>query len=175
MLIRVANIEDTKNIAVLKQQVWIATYAVDGIRNEFSNYALRAFTPKNIRSTIQDKNRIILIAENNNHLVGHVEIALNEKCPVELENDCPEIAVLYVLERFMGKGIGKMLLHEAIEKIKELGYKSTWLTVYHKNHKALEFYQRNHFIPIGFTNFVMDGNRYENKVMILELDKLSLK
>jgi diamine N-acetyltransferase len=171
VIIRFANIEDSKNITVLKQQVWIATYAVEGIRNEFSNYVLTEFTPEKIRSTIQDKNRIILIAENNNHLVGCVEIALNEKCPVELGNDCPEIAVLYVLERFMGKGIGKMLLHEAIEKIKKLGYKSTWLTVYYKNHKALEFYQRNHFISIGSTNFVMDGNRYENKVMILELDK----
>lgn len=170
MHIRKANLDDVLNLAVLKQQVWIATYAEEGIRTEFSRYVLDKFTFENIQKTIQDKNRVIYIAENNNHLIGCVEIALNEKCPIEIKTDCPEIAVLYVLERFKGKGIGKFLLRKTIEHIKELGHKSVWLTVYHKNHRALEFYHRNDFIPIGSTFFKMDSNRYENKVMMLELE-----
>jgi len=155
---------------VLKQQVWITTYAVEGIRTEFSNYVLDAFRVENILRTLEDKSRIIIIAEIDNHLVGCVEIALNEKCPVELESDFPEIAVLYVLERFKGRGIGKMLLEESFEHMQSLNYKAAWLTVYHKNLSALEFYQKNQFKTIGSTNFVMDGNKYENKVLLRTLD-----
>jgi ribosomal protein S18 acetylase RimI-like enzyme len=127
---------------------------------------LSEFTIENIRKTIQDTSRVMLIAETGSHLVGCIEIALNEKSPVKLEVDCPEIAVLYVLERFKGKGAGKMLLEKAIQNIKNLGHNAVWLTVYHKNLSALEFYRKNQFRTVGSTNFVMDGNKYENFVMI---------
>lgn len=167
MHIRKANLDDVLNLAVLKQQVWIATYAEEGIRAEFSKYVLDTFTVDNIQKNIQDKNRIVLVAENDNHLVGCVEIALKARCPVENEANSPEITVLYVLERFIGKSIGKRLLEKAIEQIKEFGSKSTFLTVYHKNHKALEFYKRYGFKSIGSTNFIMDGNSYLNNILSL--------
>ena len=170
MLIRRANIDDVLNITVLKQQVWIATYAEEGIRTEFSRYVLDAFTVENIKNTIKDSSRIILIAENKNHLIGCVEIALNEKCPVELQQDCPEIVVLYVLDRFKGRGIGKLLLEKAIEYIQRLNHSAVWLTVYHKNQMALEFYLKNQFKIIGSTDFIMDGNRYENSVLLRKIN-----
>jgi GNAT superfamily N-acetyltransferase len=169
MQIRKATPNDIYNLAVLKQQVWIATYAEEGIRTELSKYVLSEFTIENIRKTIQDTSRVMLIAETGSHLVGCIEIALNEKSPVKLEVDYPEIAVLYVLERFKGKGAGKMLLEKAIQNIKNLGHNAVWLTVYYKNHKALEFYLRNGFKSIGSTYFVMDGNRYKNDVMLKQL------
>lgn len=169
MIFRRANINDADNIAVLKQQVWIATYAVEGIRSEFSKYVLTAFTVENVQNTIKDNFREIIVAEINNHIVGCVEIALNEKCPVALEKDCPEIAVLYVLERFIGNNIGKKLLDKAIEYIQSINHNSLWLTVYHENQKAIDFYLRNQFKIIGSTDFVMDGNRYENKLMFREV------
>ncbi|NHB67155.1 GNAT family N-acetyltransferase [Perlabentimonas gracilis] len=170
MQIRRANTKDIYNIAVLKQQVWIATYAEEGIRTEFSKYVMSEFTYENIKKTLEDKSRVMLIAETESHLLGCIEIALNEKCPVEIEIDCPEIAVLYVLERFKGKGIGRMLLEKSFEHMQSLNYKAAWLTVYHKNFSALEFYQKNQFKTIGSTNFVMDGNKYENKVLLRILD-----
>lgn len=170
MQIRRANTKDIYNIAVLKQQVWIATYAEEGIRTEFSKYVMSEFTYENIKKTLEDKSRVMLIAETESHLLGCIEIALYEKCPVEIEIDCPEIAVLYVLERFKGMGIGKMLLEESFKQVQSLNYKAVWLTVYHKNLGALEFYRKNQFKTVGSTYFVMDGNKYENKVLLRNLD-----
>ncbi len=35
---------DLKNLAVLKQQVWISTYATEGIIEEYSSYVLSEFS-----------------------------------------------------------------------------------------------------------------------------------
>lgn len=170
LVIRKADINDIKNIAVLKQQVWISTYAVEGIRTEFSNYVLSEFTLKNIQETILDMNKMLLIAQIDNHIIGCVEIDLKSKCPIPLEQDYPEITVLYVLERFSGIGTGSKLLIKALSELKKMNFKSTWLTVYHENERAIKFYMKRDFKMIGVTDFEMDGNKYENKVMLVEIE-----
>ncbi|MBI3233349.1 MAG: GNAT family N-acetyltransferase [Bacteroidetes bacterium] len=165
IIIRGAEQQDVANIAVLKQQVWIATYADRGIRVEFSDYVLSEFTQEKVSRAISDKNKVILIAEIDNHCVGCAEIAFNTKCPVE-SIDAPEITTLYVLERFLGQGIGKILLTKAIIIVKRMNFEDVWLTVFHQNDRAISFYKKNGFTEIGKTHFVMDGNYYENIVMI---------
>ena len=166
--IRKADLGDASNLTVLKQQVWIATYAVEGIRTEFSDYVLSTFTVEKIRNSILDNNKFIYIAEIDNHLIGCLEIAFNVKCPVETETG-PEIAVLYLLERYTGMGIGKTLLNRSLSLCDELKFISVWLTVYLKNEKAINFYLKQNFIDAGTTYFEMGGNRYENKIMIRKI------
>ncbi|MHC1774464.1 MAG: N-acetyltransferase family protein [Lentimicrobium sp.] len=164
--IRQAEPGDVPNLTVLKQQVWIATYATEGIRTEFSRYVLDEFTEENTRRQIEDERKLILIAEINEHLLGCIELAFNEVCPAGAVSG-PEIAVLYVLERFCGKGIGKALLDQAVMKLKNAGYTNAWLTVYYKNENAIGFYKRQHFTEVGKTFFNLGENQYENKVMML--------
>ena len=166
--IRKADLGDASNLAVLKQQVWIATYAVEGIRTEFSDYVLSEFTVENTRNTILNNNKFIYVAEIDNHLIGCLEISFNVKCPVETETG-PEIAVLYVLERYTGMGIGKTLLNRALSLCNELKFNSVWLTVYHKNERAINFYLKQKFNDQGSTYFEMGGNQYENKVMVRKI------
>lgn len=166
--IRKSDLGDVSNLTVLKQQVWIATYAVEGIRTEFSDYVLSEFTTENIRKSIQDSNKLIYIAEIDKHIIGCVEIDFNAKCPVETKTG-PEIAVLYILERFIGMGIGKILLDKSILFCKEMDFKTVWLTVYYKNERAINFYVKNRFKEAGNTYFEMGGNRYENKVMVRKI------
>lgn len=166
--IREADLMDVMNLAVLKQQVWIATYALEGIRNEFSVYVLTEFTPENVRKDVMDSNKLIYIAEIDHHIIGCVEIEFDSKCPVKSEKG-PEISVLYVLERFTGMGIGQQLLDQAFMFCKELSIDSVWLTVYHKNERAIKFYLKNRFKESGKTYFELVNNRYENKIMTREI------
>jgi ribosomal protein S18 acetylase RimI-like enzyme len=168
LIIRPAEPEDVPNLTVLKQQVWIATYATEGIRTEFSRYVLDEFTEENTRRQTGDEQKLVLLAEMNDHLLGCIELSFNEVCPVEAVSG-PEIAVLYVLERFCGKGIGKALLDQVVIKLKNAGYTNVWLTVYYKNENALGFYKRQNFTEIGKTWFNLGGNQYENKVLMLKI------
>lgn len=169
LTIRRANINDLSNLAVLKQQVWISTYATQGITNEFSNYVLSEYSLNNVRETIADKNRIILIASINDCVIGCAEILLSSECPVSLGAASAEILTLYVLERFHGLGIGKKLLDECIEEFKRHNLAIVWLTVYYKNQNAFRFYIKHKFKKVGHTYFSLGNNKHKNYVMVKEI------
>jgi len=164
--IRNAELSDIENLTVLKLQVWIATYATEGIRKEFADYVLSEFTIEKTQNTILDTNLITLIAESDNHLIGCIEIKFNSIDAIPQVKDHPEISVLYVLERFFRVGVGTKLLKEALSIIKKMNFHSAWLSVYYKNERAISFYRKNNFDIIGATFFKMQKNQYENKVMV---------
>jgi diamine N-acetyltransferase len=164
--IRIAVSSDMANLVVLKQQVWVATYAEEGIRAEFSDYLLTTFTLENEKALLENPLKKTLVAEQNGHLIGCAVIAFDEECPIPVTGRIPEIAVLYVLERFTGMGLGKNLLDKALREIKQSGFDAAWLTVYHKNERAINFYKKYGFTDIGIAFFKMQGNQYENRVLI---------
>lgn len=169
IIVRNAELGDVENLTVLKQQVWISTYAVDGIRTEFSSYVLSAFTPDNIKRILLSNDYLTLVAEQDNHIVGCVEMNLHPENSIAEVKGMPEITVLYVLERFCGMGVGQKLLNTAFDLLKDKGYASAWLSVLYSNERALKFYNKNGFKDVGEIFFEMDGNKYENRVMMRNL------
>jgi len=168
--IRRATLRDALNLTVLRQQVWIATYATEGIREEFSQYVLSSYTPAKMQLLLESNDRVLLIAEIDDHLVGYVEIAFSNQCPIDPAFG-PEICVLYVLERFLGQGIGYQLLTEAEKTILDQGAKRVWLDSYYENERALSFYERQGFKRVGTSYFEEMKSKYENVVMMKELGK----
>lgn len=164
--IRSAIGSDVINVSVLKQQVWISTYAEDGIRDDFSKYVLDEYSPTKILKVIQDTSKMTLLAEINNILVGCVEINLVAEKVNETSRSGLEINNLYILERFQNQGIGKVLLDKSVEITRYLDYSVSWLTVYFKNEKAIRFYERNSFKSVGQKDFILDGKNYTNLVMV---------
>jgi ribosomal protein S18 acetylase RimI-like enzyme len=164
--IRQATLNDLNNLAVLKQQVWISTYATDGLINEFSEYVLSEYSIENEQKSIASKEKLTLIATCNDCLVGCVEILLLPQKPIENIEPCIEISTFYILERFQKQGIGKKLLRECLNIIEQLKYRKVWLTVYYKNQNAIDFYLKQEFKTIGETNFVLGNNKHKNFIMI---------
>ena len=166
VIIREAVVGDAENLAVLKQQVWISTYAVEGIRQEFSSYVLSEFSKDQVHNVLLQKQNRTLLAILNGHIVGCIECCLKASSPDGILPCCPEITVLYVLDGFSGQGVGYQLLMSALELIKNKGYNKTWLSVYHENKRAINFYQANQFNKGGEIFFELDTNKYKNWVML---------
>ncbi|TKG89033.1 GNAT family N-acetyltransferase [Puteibacter caeruleilacunae] len=168
--IRKAEVSDYKNLAVLKQQVWISTYATEGLVEEFSDYVLTEYSQEKVRESILDEQKVILLATLDGKLVGCSEIAITPEQPMSEINPCHEITTLYVLERFQGRGVGKKLLLDSFKQIKALGGEKTWLTVYHENENAIAFYRRLKFDHIGDTNFQLGDGLYRNLIMLKRIE-----
>lgn len=167
--IRKATPSDLNNLAVLKQQVWISTYAIDGLIEEFSSYVLAEYSVENVRKSITNKDKLTLIATCNGCLVGCVEILLSPKNPVKEVEPCIEISTFYILERFQGAGIGKKLLTECLKVIERLNHTKVWLSVYYKNQNAIDFYLRQGFNHIGEMDFILGEGKHKNYIMIRDI------
>lgn len=160
---------DLLNLAVLKMQVWISTYATEGIIEEYSSYVLSEFSIESVGKSIIDKDKLTLIATNEGRIIGCAEILIKPASPCPSVEPCPEITTLYVLERFQGLGVGKLLLAECINFLKELKFENIWLTVYFRNEKAIKFYSKQNFTQIGEMDFQLGNSKYKNHILMRKI------
>jgi hypothetical protein len=68
--IRPAQPEDAKALAVLATQVWLHTYATEGVTVEIAEYVLSELRPEKFIATLNDPSRHVFVAEQERSLLG---------------------------------------------------------------------------------------------------------
>lgn len=162
---RAATHEDALCIGVLATQVFLDTYAPQGVRPDLAREALACYSPELMAAHLADPGVHFMLAESKDHLVGFLELALNRPCPV-LSEATAEIARLYVQRNFHRHGIGQALSAHAERIAHAHGHSALWLTAWSGNAPALAFYPRLGYADIGRTHYVIEGQSYENRVFI---------
>ncbi|MEE4308007.1 GNAT family N-acetyltransferase [Pseudomonas viridiflava] len=168
--LREAMIEDSMCVAVLGLQVFLDTYATDGIRESIAREALEAFSRKSIAGIIAQPEAFIIVAESRGHLVGFAQVALRTAHEMIDEVQAAELQRLYVQERFTGLGVGKRLLKAAEQQAALGGALLLWATVWVGNDRALDFYPQMGYGLEGAPIYVFQGEAHENRLYAKRLD-----
>lgn len=158
-MIRNATEKDSLNLAALSIQVWLHSYATDGLRQEISKYVMSTFTEQYFAELLNNPNYRILAFIENNHLVGYIMANLQSVWEEALNGY--EIEKLYVQQHFQGKGIGRALLSEMSIRCGGTYWLSTWV----HNEKAIGFYKHLGFLDIGCKNFQIEGASHKNRIL----------
>lgn len=164
MLIRLGQRRDAANLSALAIQVWLHTYATEGISSLISRYVLSEFTPEKFEALLSDESSAVLVAEAGENLVGYATVTTGTACPV-VTSAKVELATLYVQEPFIGKGVGGALLSQAEHWARQRTNTSVWLTVNSKNFHAISFYAKHGYTKLGITYFELGSQKHENLVL----------
>jgi ribosomal protein S18 acetylase RimI-like enzyme len=159
---------DVIKLSVLYKQVYIKTYGVEGVSDEFANFITVQFSPERLADTITNGPSAILVAEYAGNLVGVAEIEFGKKSHAGNVTGA-ELNKLYILDWFCGRGIGQRLLEEVENLVKTTGETLLWLWVLETNERAISFYRRSDFTVIGDASFKMEANTYNNRVMVKKI------
>ncbi|AUH52876.1 GNAT family N-acetyltransferase [Chromobacterium sp. ATCC 53434] len=164
--IRAARPEDASSLAALSIQVWLSAYAVDGVRQALADYVFDAFTPAKLAALIADPARRLLVIELNGHLLGYTQLKLDSPCD-GFDGPALEMERLYLSESHTGRGLGRRLTMAARQWASSLaGQPRLWLTVWHRNARAIAFYRRMGMAVHGEWHFELEGARHLNYVML---------
>ncbi|MBS7846403.1 GNAT family N-acetyltransferase [Pseudomonas fluorescens] len=155
-------------------QVFLDTYATEGIRSAIAKEALHAFAPESIAQLIAEPRTALIVAEVNNHLVGFAQIQLEAGHAMIDAANVAELQRLYIQERFTGRGIGNQLLHAAEQRAASAGaallWATVWATVWAGNARALGFYPRRGYAVLGAPTYTFQGETHENRLFGKALD-----
>ncbi len=162
--IRHAIPQDALCIGVLGMQVFLDTYATEGIRCAIAKQALHAFAPESIAQLIEQPGTALVVAEVNNHLVGFAQIQLGTGHALIDTPNVAELQRLYIQERFTGQGIGVQLLQAAEQLAAHEGAAMLWATVWVGNERALGFYPRRGYAVLGAPTYTFQGESHENRL-----------
>ena len=164
-LVRHANPEDAARLAVLAAQVWLHTYATQGVSSVIADYVLAELTPQAFADKLCKPNTTTLVAERNAHLLGFAVVQRNMPCEAA-PTATVELETLYVQAHCKAQGIGSRLLKEAQVLAAADAQSPLWLTVNAQNPAAIGFYVHHNFERAGMTHFILGGTAHENLVML---------
>jgi len=165
--VRPAVAADARTLAALAIQVWLDTYATDGMNDLLASHVLGEFTPAKFAASIEDAGTCLLVAEIDRHLVGYALVRFGVAQPLVASTDT-ELCTLYVQEPFTGCGVGSALLREVRAAVRErTGTEALWLSVNVRNRRACDFYEKHGLVEKGRTHFVLGEGRHENHVLAL--------
>lgn len=173
VLLRPAEPNDALCLSVLAMQVFLDTYATDGIRPEIAREVLSGYSQAVFAKAIADTGSSIVVAQVKGHMVGFAQVTLGATHELAPAGKQAELLRLYVQEPFTGSGVGTQLLAAAEHKAKQHGATVLWLTPWVHNHRALAFYARRGYQDYGLTYFTFEDESHENRVCAKSLNESS--
>jgi GNAT superfamily N-acetyltransferase len=169
--LRAATAADATTLAVLGTQVFLDTYAPDGVRPALADEVLAHHAPAVVAARLADPATHVLVAERKGHLLGFAELRRPAPAPLPGAGDGPaaEVVRLYVLPAHQGRGLGRRLLQAAQDEAARRGDALAWLTAWDGNRRALAFYARCGWRDIGAVEYRFGDERYGNRVLVRAL------
>lgn len=154
---------DASSLAALAIQVWLHTYATQGIRSAGADYVLAEFTAENFKAHIANPSEELWVAESNQLLIGYALLKFGAQCPIAVKTQI-QLATLYVQAHFIGQGIGAALLAHCHNRLP--ADETLWLMANAQNARAIAFYKQHGYTQAGLTYFELSGERHENVVLV---------
>ncbi|MCE3273113.1 MAG: Acetyltransferase, family [Ramlibacter sp.] len=156
---------DALTVAALAMQVFLDTYATEGVRPDLAREAFGEYSEQAFLGRITDPNRRFILAEMQQALVGFAEVNSGPReAPVPGLHGV-ELVRLYVQPQAQRSGVGAALLDAAEKLALSAGAPALWLTVWEGNRRALAFYARSGYADMGATVHAFEGREYANRVV----------
>ncbi len=162
--LRPAHDDDVLCLSVLAMQVFLDTYATEGIRPAIAREVLSTFSQAAFSQALVAHDAAVIVAEHMGHLVGFAHVTMGTSHELAPAGQQAELLRLYVQEPFTGQHVGTRLLHEAERVAAAAGATVLWLTPWVHNHRALAFYASRGYRDCGPTMFCIEGEEHENRV-----------
>lgn len=143
--IRVARSEDLVPLVEMAKTAFLQAFTANNKLENVISYLDEAFTQDQFSKELSEPASTFYIAEINKEIIGYTKVNL---VPAQTDIHDPEsveIARLYVLEEYLGIGLGQELLDLAISFSRKHRKKYIWLGVWEHNPRAIRFYQKNGF------------------------------
>ncbi|MGE6388522.1 N-acetyltransferase family protein [Pseudomonas sp. NPDC078416] len=172
--LRPATPADVLTIAALGIQVFMDTYATEGVRDAIAREVLESFAPETIAAMIERPDSVFLLAEARQHLVGFAQVCLQADHALVGDQHAAELNRLYVQERFTGRGLGWQLLQHAEIEASARGASKLWATVWVGNSRALLFYPRQGYENAGSPMYRLQAETHENVLFCKSLKPMEL-
>lgn len=164
--IRKAKLDDAICISVLGMQIFLDTYAPEGMRLSLAEEVLHNFSPPLIAEIMAKPDTTFIVAEANEHILGFAQMSAHAKHELVPFADATELNRLYIHEKFTRRGLGRQLLHQAEKTAVENGTTALWLTAWVGNARALAFYSSQSYEEAGSTLYTFQDEHYENRLFV---------
>ncbi|WP_422361844.1 GNAT family N-acetyltransferase [Reichenbachiella sp.] len=171
IVIRKISNSDVENLQEIGKNTFFDTFSADNSKENMETYLNTKFSLQQLTEELNNENSEFYFAELEKQTIGYLKVNTGNS-QTEIQDDSSlEIERIYVLKKFHGKHVGRLLLKKALEIANSRRFESIWLSVWEKNLKAIQFYKRNGFIEFDKKTFKLGIDLQRDIMMKLKLKK----
>jgi diamine N-acetyltransferase len=163
--LRRATPADAASLATFAAAAFVDTFGAQNRPEDMAAYLAEAFGEPQQRAELTDPRCTVFLAERDGEIAGYAMLQDGAAPPCVTDTSAIEIARLYAGQRWIGAGIGALLMQRCLVEAASRGRRTIWLGVWERNVRAIGFYQRWHFTIVGSQSFQLGSDRQNDRVM----------
>lgn len=136
---------DVVELQQIGRLTFTETFAEYNSPENLADYLEESFAIAKLTNELKNPESQFYFAFAGSILAGYLKINFGAAQTENIDPTAMEIERIYVLKEFQGKKVGQALFQKALDVAAETSCSQIWLGVWEKNHKALNFYQKNGF------------------------------
>lgn len=164
-----AQSRDASIISELAHRTFRQTYAERTAPEDMDAFLADAYRTEDIEERLGDPRHRFLLATSEDLVVGFAHLITDARDPSVSGRLPVLLAEIYLDREHQGIGLGGALMARAIGVARDSGADVLWLGVWEHNTRAIEFYHRQGFIPVGEMAFAFGSEQQRDIVMALPL------
>lgn len=165
VIVRKASPEDASRLAVLGAALFRQTYEKELSSRDIVEHVALDFNEKAQLAELEDPDIETLLVEDHSGLAGFAQVR-RRIVPIDGIGANVELWRIYVDRRLHGRGAGQQLLVEAGRISRAMSAQGIWLAVWEQNPRAIAFYRKSGFRPVGEQSFKVGGQIHRDLVMV---------
>ncbi|MGE7366397.1 GNAT family N-acetyltransferase [Desemzia incerta] len=169
--VKKCTVEEVQKLRGISIETFRDTFQDQNTEEDLYNYLEKAYNTEQLTSELLNQQSEFYFVFNGNDLAGYLKININEAQSETNGEDALEIERIYVLPQFKGKGLGKILIQQAVERAQFHQKTNIWLGVWEHNQAALAFYKKLGFVQTGAHSFFMGKDEQTDLILTKNLTK----
>ncbi len=163
--IRFATSADNDLLADIGAQTFYDTFAVDNAPADMQAYLAASFSPAIQARELADPQSVFLIAEIDGNAAGYAHVRRKHTPPGITGARPIELGRFYARKEWQGRGVGAALMRACLEYAARQNADTIWLDVWERNLRAIAFYRKWEFTPVGAQTFQL-GSDLQNDLLM---------
>ncbi len=153
----------------ISKKTFVDTFEAQNDKEDMEQYVQEAFCYESLEKELCNPNSEFYFLRVDGEIAGYSKLNFKDAQSEKQGDDHLEIERIYLEEIWQGKGLGKVLMHHAIEKAKQMELNYVWLGVWEKNEKAIAFYKKIGFVIFDDHYFMLGKDVQRDLLMELKI------
>ena len=153
-------------LAELAARTFAETFGPDNRPEDMAAHLASAYGARQQTEELIDPDVITLVAESEGQWMAYAQVRRFPAPPCVTGESPVEIRRFYVDSPWHGRGIARPLMTAAQEAARELGGRTLWLSVWERNPRAIAFYEKCGFRPVGEQDFWVGSDRQTDLILV---------
>ncbi len=160
------SVVDAAELAEFAARTFSEAFAAQNKPEDMRAHLTANYGPRQQAAELSDPAVTTILGRSSDELVAYAQVRRSTPPPCVTHAAPIELHRFYVERRAQGSGLASELMREVHQAAGEFDGRHVWLGVWERNARAISFYEKESFVDVGTTIYMVGPDRQVDRVLV---------